>query len=34
MAFGDCLTNAEGWHDPNEFPVKDARAFLTKIKGQ
>lgn len=33
-AFEDCLTANGGIGDPNTFPLKDARQYIAKIKGQ
>jgi len=33
-AFENCLTDAEGKRGPDEFPVKDAREYIAKIKGK
>jgi tetratricopeptide (TPR) repeat protein len=33
-AFGSCLVSNEGISEPDKFPLKDARAYITKIKGQ
>ena len=32
--FEDCLTAGEGIRDPKEFPLKDAREYIAKIKSQ
>jgi hypothetical protein len=33
-AFEDCLADAEGKRAPDQFPVKEAREFITTIKGR
>ena len=33
-AFADCLRDAEGKRTPDQFPVRDAREYIAKIKGQ
>jgi len=33
-AFEDCLAAGEGIRQPDEFPLKDAREYIAKIKGQ
>ena len=33
-AFESCLTAGEGRRDPEQFPLKDARAALAKLKGE
>jgi len=32
-AFENCLTSNKGLSDPDKFPLKDARQYITKIKG-
>jgi hypothetical protein len=33
-AFEDCLADAEGQRGPDQFPVKEARAGVARIKGK
>jgi tetratricopeptide (TPR) repeat protein len=33
-AFENCLTAGGGTTDPNTFPLKDARDYITRLKGQ
>jgi len=32
-AFENCLTSNKGISDPDKFPLKDAREYITKVKG-
>ncbi|MEN6575179.1 MAG: tetratricopeptide repeat protein [Phycisphaerales bacterium] len=33
-AFDACLADAEGKRDPDQFPIKEARDYIAKIRGQ
>jgi tetratricopeptide (TPR) repeat protein len=33
-AFENCLVSNKGISDPDKFPLKDAREYITKLKGQ